>query len=126
MGQGGSGLLFAVAAGLVALAFGTSAAASTGCASRLLGDWKDGRIDGTYAVPCYRQALANLPEDLRVYSTAHGDITRALQARLKAQSSRVAMAGGEGGGHGGVSPLLVLLITGGVVLAAGSAAAFVR
>jgi hypothetical protein len=127
MGQGGFRLLFVVAAGLVALAFGTSAAASTGCASRLLADWKDGRIDGTYPVPCYRQALAKLPEDLRVYSTAHGDITRALQARLSAQPSRVAMAGGEGGGGGGVSPLLVLLIAGGVVLAAaGSAAAFVR
>ena len=126
MGQGGFRLLFAVAAGLVALAFGTSAAASTGCADRLLADWRDGRIDGTYAVPCYRQALAKLPEDLRVYSTAQGDITRALQARLSARPSRVLVAGAQGGGHGSLSPLLVLLITGGVVLAAGSAAAFVR
>jgi hypothetical protein len=129
MGQGRFRLLFAMAAvaGLVALACSATAGAAPSCASRLLADWKDGRIDQTYAVPCYRAALADLPEDVRVYSTAQTDITRALQARLASE----AMSGtGTGTGHGdgstGVSPLLVVAITAGILLAAGSVAAAVR
>jgi hypothetical protein len=123
MGQGRFRLLFAVAVGLVVLGCLTgTAAAKPSCASRLLADWKDGRIDQTYPVACYRQALADLPEDVRVYSTAQTDITRALQARLS--SARVEEAGSGGGG--GVSPLLVVAITGGILVAAGSVAAVVR
>ena len=44
-------------------------------------DWRDGRIDGTYSVSCYQAALAQLPEDLRIYSSAESDIKRALLAR---------------------------------------------
>src|SRR5213083_556121 len=102
MGQGRFSLLYAMGLCLVALAFTGSAAASGGCGQRLLADWRDGRIDGTYPVTCYRQALANLPEDVRVYSTAQSDITRALQARLGAAAASSGHRG-EGGG-GGVSP----------------------
>jgi hypothetical protein len=124
MGQGGFRLLFAMAAaGLVALACTLTAGAAPSCASRLLADWKDGRIDQTYAVPCYRAALADLPEDVRVYSTAQNDITRALQARL---ATAAAKAGGGAGGGTGVSPLLVVAITAGILVAAGSVAAAVR
>jgi hypothetical protein len=127
MGQGRFRLLFAMAAvaGLVALACSATAGAAPSCASRLLADWKDGRIDQTYAVPCYRAALADLPEDVRVYSTAQTDITRALQARPASE----AMSGtgtGHGDGSTGVSPLLVVAITAGILLAAGSVAAAVR
>jgi hypothetical protein len=125
MGQGGFRLLFVMAAiaGLVALTCTATAGAAPSCASRLLADWKDGRIDRTYAVPCYRAALADLPEDVRVYSTAQTDITRALQARLAAE----ALSGtGHDGGSTGVSPLLVVAITAGILLAAGSVAAAVR
>ena len=73
MGQGRIRLLFAMLVGLAALAFAGSAGAAPSCASRLLADWRDGRIDGTYPVSCYRQALAHLPEDVRVYSTAQQD-----------------------------------------------------
>ncbi len=76
MSQGSIRLLFAVGAVLGALVVSGPASASTNCASQLLADWRDGRIDGTYAVRCYRRALANLPEDVRVYSTASGDIAR--------------------------------------------------
>jgi hypothetical protein len=123
MGRGRFCVLFAVAAILAVLVLSGPAAASTSCSSRLLADWEDGRIDRTYPVYCYRQALENLPEDVRVYSTAQTDITRALQARLSA--TRVTAAGGDGGG-GWVSPLLVLAISGGVLAAAGSLAAIVR
>jgi hypothetical protein len=125
MGQGRFRLLFAMAvvAGLVALACAATAGAGQSCASRLLADWKDGRIDRTYPVACYRQALAHLPEDVRVYSTAQSDITRALQTRL---ASEAVDARGHGDGGTGVSPLLVVAITGGILLAAGSVAAAVR
>jgi hypothetical protein len=123
MGQVGFRLLFAMAAGLVALVLVGGAGASQTCASRLLADWRDGRIDQTYRVSCYRQALAHLPEDVQVYSTAHSDITRALQARVSSKSVKSA-GGGQGGS--GVSPLLVVAITAGILVAAGSVAAVVR
>ena len=67
-------------------ALGGSAASkgapSTSCRSRLLRDWSDGRIDGTYPVACYRLALKSLPADLAVYSSAPDDIARALSARI--------------------------------------------
>ncbi len=54
----------------------------------LAGSWRDGRIDHVYTPACYRQALAYLPEDLRVYSSAEADISRALQARLTTLTER--------------------------------------
>ena len=122
MGQGRFRLLFAMAAGLVALVLAGGAGASQPCASRLLADWRDGRIDQTYPVSCYREALAHLPEDVQVYSTARSDITRALQARVGSESVK---SGGSQGGSG-VSPLLVVAITAGILVAAGSVAAIVR
>jgi len=124
MGLGHIRLLFAMLVGLAALAFAGSAGAAPSCASRLLADWRDGRIDGTYPVSCYRQALAHLPEDVRVYSTAQADITRALQARLNTDSSVKAQTSDEG--TSGVSPLLVVAITAGILVAAGSVAAVAR
>jgi hypothetical protein len=68
---------------------GTRAAASRpakattpSCQTRLLRDWADGRIDGTYAVGCYRSALRSLPSDLKVYSSAPDDIAEALSQRI--------------------------------------------
>lgn len=125
MGQGRFRLLFAMAAivALAALACAATAGAAPSCGTRLLDDWRDGRIDQTYPVACYRQALAHLPEDVRVYSTAHADITRALQARLGTAATQ---AGGDGGSDHGVSPLLVVAITAAFLVAAGSVAAAVR
>lgn len=108
---------------LVILAGATSgtAAAKSSCASRLIADWQDGRIDRTYLVPCYREALASLPEDVRVYSTATSDITRALHARLASSTRRTAAATTAGGGDGsGLSTLVVLAVAGVVLVAAGS------
>ena len=122
MGQGCRRLLLFAAACLAALAATGTAGAAPSCATRLLDDWRDGRIDQTYPVSCYRQALADLPEDVRVYSTAQGDITRALQSQIAAAPKASAA---EHGGNG-VSPLLVVAITAGILVAAGSVAAAVR
>ena len=125
MGLGGFRLLFAMGLLLLALAVTGTAGAAPNCGTRLLDDWRDGRIDGVYPVACYRQALSELPEDLRVYSTAQSDITRALQMRLTADAASSTHRG-NGGGGGGVSPLLVVAITAVLLLAAGSVAAAVR
>jgi hypothetical protein len=77
-------LAFAVA---VAALMPVSATAATSCAQRILLDWKDGKITGTYPTACYRQALASMPEDLRVYSSAPDDIQAALQQHLRRVTS---------------------------------------
>jgi hypothetical protein len=125
MGQACRSMLFALIVGLTALALTGTAGAARSCGSRVLADWRDGRLDGIYPVACYQQALAHLPEDVRVYSTAQADITRALQARLSvtAEASKVHETGGGGGG---VSPLLVVAVTAALLVAAGSVAAAVR
>jgi len=124
MGQVCRRLLFCVSVCLAALAISGTAGAAQSCGTRVLDDWRDGRIDGTYPVACYRQALAHLPEDVRVYSTAQSDITRALQAQLGVSAAAGADSGNGGGS--GVSPLLVVAITAAILVAAGSVAAAVR
>jgi hypothetical protein len=130
MTRGGVRPILALAALLAALVFCGAAQAKTSCVSRLLADWRDGRIDGTYSVACYRTALAHLPEDVRIYSSAESDIKRALVARSKVvlaspakaqKQSRSVTDSGEG-----VSPLLVLAIAGAILAAVGSAFALAR
>ena len=123
--------LLALATLLGALVFAATGQAQTSCSSALLQDWRDGRIDGTYPVACYRTALAQLPEDLRIYSSAESDIKRALLARshatlaapAKAQKATPATAGS---GDHGVSPFLVLAIAGAILALTGSGFALVR
>jgi hypothetical protein len=59
--------------------------AKTPCWKALLNDWYDGRIDNTYPVHCYREALQHLPSDVQTYSSAHDDILRALQSAIAKQ-----------------------------------------
>jgi hypothetical protein len=82
------------AIGVVVVRGGPNAAPSearasipSACATKLLGDWYDGRIEGTYPIRCYRSALASLPADLQVYSSAADDIAQALSERI-VQSAR--------------------------------------
>src|SRR3954466_1442882 len=112
---------------LATLSFWGTAQAKPNCASALLEDWRDGRIDATYPVGCYRTALAQLPEDLRIYSSAESDIERALRTRSEAAlAAKPQQATGSGGGHGGVSPLLMLVMIAAIFAAIGSALALRR
>jgi hypothetical protein len=62
------------------------AAAAPSCGRQVIDDWyDDGRVDGTYALHCYDDAIEALPRDVRDYSSAKEDIERALQARLRGQ-----------------------------------------
>ena len=63
---------------LGALALPQASAAKTPCSTVLINDWYDGRIDKSYSLKCYKQALSALPEDVEIYSSAREDIQRAL------------------------------------------------
>jgi hypothetical protein len=52
----------------------------------LVDDWSDGAIGNLYPITCYRQALQNMPEDVRLYSSASDDINRALADRAVKRS----------------------------------------
>src|SRR5919206_3983060 len=98
MGRERFSVLLGVAATGAALALSGSATAAPDCGQQVIADWRDGRLDATYPVSCYRGALNELPEDVRVYSSAQSDITRALQARVQAQAAKSADTGHGGGG----------------------------
>jgi hypothetical protein len=92
--------------GAATAAFGAGTAAAAGAASRskppcwkvLINDWYDGRIDGIYAIPCYREALQHLPADVDTYSSARDDIRQALQKRITQSHND---NGGNGNGTNG-------------------------
>jgi cobalamin biosynthesis Mg chelatase CobN len=75
-----SAVLVAACASLAV--FATPAPAATPCWKLLLNDWYDGKISKVYPIPCYHQAIAHLPTDIKVYSSAADDINRALQAAI--------------------------------------------
>jgi hypothetical protein len=128
-------LLLGLVGLLAALTFAATGQAATGCASALLQDWRDGRIDRTYPVTCYRAALDEMPEDVRIYSSAESDIKRALLARLdaappaakakKIQSTKTKASSSKGGGDG-LSPLIVIAIGAALLAAVGSGLVLTR
>jgi hypothetical protein len=113
-------VLFAIAATWVVASSAPVAAASP-CWQRLVHDWGDGRIDGVYSVSCYRQALASLPEDLQVYSSAPDDIEAALARKVhrsgNARTIQAAAPAARGSSSGGwLRALTIVLLAGGLSL----------
>src|SRR5213595_3070319 len=73
-------LILVLTAAAAAATLGVSTAQASACSSALIRDWYvDGRIDNTYQVHCYREALKDIPEDQLVYGTLRDDLNRALQ-----------------------------------------------
>jgi hypothetical protein len=109
-------LLILAAVASLAAAFGCGPAVAkskTPCWKTLINDWYDGRIDGTYPIHCYRDALNHLPTDIDAYSSARDDIRQALQKRITqshtgggsgTSNGGGASAGGSSGGGGGAGP----------------------
>jgi hypothetical protein len=91
-------ILLAAIALVVAGTAGTAAAVKgkPPCWKTLINDWYDGRIDGTYPIHCYREALQHLPTDVETYSSARDDIKQALQERIT-QSHKGGGTGSTGG-----------------------------
>jgi hypothetical protein len=73
---------------LAALAPACGGTEAIACGDAVLVDWNNGRLDSTQAPQCYRDALEDLPEDARLYTSATEDIKRALRQSLAAQASR--------------------------------------
>jgi len=68
------GLLLAVCLVLVA-----PASALADCGTDVINDYlKDGTINGTYSVPCYQQALGEIPTDADIYTDIRASITAAM------------------------------------------------
>jgi hypothetical protein len=67
-----------------------TATAATPCWKGVVDAWFAGRLTASYAPSCYRDALSHLPEDARAYTTASGDIQRALLASIRARARTVA------------------------------------
>jgi hypothetical protein len=101
-------LILLVTAALAAAAFGVGTARASSCSSALIKDWYvDGRIDQTYPVHCYREALREIPEDQLVYGTLRDDLTRALQDVIRDHNGHVTPmtpVPGAGGGDGPGNP----------------------
>ncbi len=75
-------LLTIVLAGLVALVPGTASAAT--CWKELVNDyWADNRVDSSYPISCYREAMEKLPRDVQEYSDAQDDLRRALLLAIR-------------------------------------------
>jgi cobalamin biosynthesis Mg chelatase CobN len=79
-------VLLAALATLLVVA--TPAGAAPSCGRAVIDDWyEDGRVDGTYALHCYDDAIETLPRDVRDYSNAKEEIQRALQAAKRGEDA---------------------------------------
>ena len=100
-------LILVLLAAAAATTVGVTAAQASSCSSALIRDWYvDGRIDHTYPVHCYREALRDVPEDQMVYGTLRDDLTRALQDvyRTHKHVTGATLIPGAGGGSGNDGP----------------------
>ena len=94
--------VIALSAGLaVAALLPGRAAAATPCWKQVLNDWSKGRAIGVYPLHCYRDAIKNLPEDVRDYSNAADDISAALQAQIAHRSLRTVQSDTPNGSKNG-------------------------
>jgi hypothetical protein len=74
-------LLVGSLAGLVRVPLGPGSAHAAGaaCEKAVVQDWSDnGQVDGAYPLSCYREAIDDMPPDMRNYSDAPTEIERAL------------------------------------------------
>lgn len=93
-------LILSILAAL-ALASAHSAVAATPCWRQVVDDWyRNGRVTGHYPIHCYSEAIANLPEDSKQYSSAPQDIRRDMLLAIRGDAS----SGGKGPTTGGTGP----------------------
>jgi hypothetical protein len=99
-------LILLCVAAAAAATFGVGTAQASKCSDALIHDWYvDGRIDNTYQVHCYREALKDIPEDQLVYGTLRDDLNRALQNVIRdhhgnVKGSTIVPGAGNGPGPG--------------------------
>ena len=97
--------LAAVAALAAVLLAAAPASAAPSCGRQVIDDWYDnGRVDRTYPLHCYDDAIESLPPDVRDYSSAKEDIQRALQFRMRNEPSPPATTDPSPGGGTSTTP----------------------
>ena len=70
------------------LAPSLSRAAELPCSERVLTDWSDnGLIDRVYPLPCYDEAIAAMPTDIRDYTDAQDVVERALMSAVRGKTN---------------------------------------
>ncbi len=110
-------LLGAASLAALLLAFTAAPASASACGQRVLDDWyDDGVVATTYPIHCYREAIADLPEDVQSYSSAEEDISAAMLKAIAAKErenkkdnggtndKNSSGAGGTKSGGGGKGP----------------------
>jgi hypothetical protein len=82
-----AGFVLVLLGALIALlAVAGPAGAAQSCGRKVIDDWyDDGRVDGTYPLHCYDDAIEILPRDVRDYSSAKEDIQRAMTNALRGE-----------------------------------------
>jgi hypothetical protein len=120
-----------LAVGAAATAPASPAAATTPCWKAAISDWsQDDSVDGRYSSTCLRQAMANAPTDLKIYSSLEDDLRAALRARpvrrLAGLHRTAAASINAPGASSSLSPLAIVLGGLAVLVAACTAGAIVR
>jgi hypothetical protein len=121
---------FALAAALAAVVvWAVPAQAASACATAIIEDWANGTLAAPYPLDCYDAAIDALPEDLRAYTTAADDISRAAIDASRADGSTRQLASTPATAQSARAfPLTVVLLGGFVALlaASGLAASLLR
>jgi len=125
---------FACASAIAAIALIVAAgcaypsSARPACADAILEDWTNGALDTRYAPECYEAAIDSLPEDLRSYTTASDDISRAAIAASRTAPTRQLASVSPADESVRAFPVEVAVLAGVVsaLAAAGLAAALLR
>jgi hypothetical protein len=95
--------LLAAGVGPASAAPAASLQATSTCWQQVINDWlPDNKVDRTYAIPCYTQAIQHLSQypDVAGYSSAEDDIRRALLAAIRLDRGNGGGGSGLGAGPG--------------------------
>jgi hypothetical protein len=113
----------------ISVAWAAPAHAGSACATAIIEEWANGTLASPYPLDCYDAAIDSLPEDLRAYTTAADDISRAAIDASRADVSTRQLASTPAVAETARAfPVTVVLLGAFVVLlaASGLAAAVLR
>lgn len=75
------------------------------CWERLVDDWtQDQRVDGRYSAACINEALKNVPEDVRAYSSFEDEARAARIEGTRSLQGSGGDTGSDGSGSGSTGP----------------------
>jgi hypothetical protein len=125
----GFALASAAIAAVLLSVWAAPAQARPDCATAIIDEWANGTLSSPYPLDCYDAAIDALPEDLRAYTTAADDISRAATAASRSDvATRQLASTPVAAENARAFPVTVLLLATFVLLlaASGLAASIVR